>query len=131
VRPLLVFLVGVALVFGALAAAIVLTRPSERAFVVVDSSFPMRAVWDQVPGVLDGIADEGYADVSLATEKDLVHSWQPTFELPVLTPYAPCDLSGIGSYTEAQTADVRVLVTTPESCPSDAYDDWQVRTLRP
>lgn len=125
------FLVGVALVFGVLAATIVLTRPSERAFVVVDSSFPMRAVWDQVPRVLDGIEDEGYAEVALATEKDLVHSWQPAFALPALTPYAPCDLSGIGSYAEAQTANVRVLVTTAASCPADGYDDWQVRTLQP
>ena len=71
-RPLLVFLLGVVLVFGAIAAAIVLTRPTERAFVVVDDSFPMRAVWDQVPRVLDEIEDEGYAEVALATEKDLI-----------------------------------------------------------
>ena len=130
-RPLLVFLLGVVLVFGAIAAAIVLTRPTERAFVVVDDSFPMRAVWDQVPRVLDEIMDEGYAEVALATEKDLIHSWRSRFALRAPAPYAPCDFSEIASYAEASEADVRVLVTTAASCPTDAFDDWEVRTLEP
>jgi hypothetical protein len=131
VRVLLVFLVGVALVFGAIAAAIVLTQPNERAFVVVDGSFPMRAVWDQVPGVLDDIEGEGYAEVALATEKDLVHSWQPSFRLQAPDPYAPCDFSDIEAYAEAQEADARVLVTTSGSCLTEALAGWEVRTLEP
>jgi len=131
VRPLVIFLVGVALVFGAIAAAIVLTRPTERVFVVVDDSFPMRAVWDQVPRVLDAIEDEGYAEVALATEKDLVHSWQSTFELRVPAPYAPCDFSEIDAYAEATEADARVLVTTATSCPTDVIGEWDVRLLEP
>ena len=130
-RPLLIFLAGVVLVFGAIAAAIVLTRPSERVFVVVDGSFPMRAVWDQVPPILGQIEAEGYAEVSLATEKDLVHSWQSSFELQAPTPYAPCDFSEIADYAEAQEADARVLVTTATSCPTDGLDEWEVRTLEP
>ncbi len=130
-RLLLVFLVVVALVFGAIAAAIVLTRPTERAFVVVDDSFAMRRVWDQVPGVLRTIEDEGYAEVALATEKDLVHSWRSDFELRAPEPYAPCDFSEIADYTEAQEADVLVLVTTAASCPTDTLGEWDVRTLEP
>ncbi len=130
-RTLAIFLLGVALVFGLLAAAIVLTRTSERVFVVVDSSFPMRDVWDQVPAALDAIEQEGYAEVALATEKDLIHSWQPAFRLRSLTPYAPCDLAAIGDHAEAQEADARILVTTTGSCPTDAIVDWDIRTLQP
>ena len=130
-RVLAVFLLGVALVFGLLASAIVLTRPSERVFVVVDGSFPMREVWDQVPATLDAIEREGYVEVALATEKDLIHSWRPEFRLRSLTPYAPCDFSEIDAYAEASEADVRVIITTGASCPTDTVSGWEVRTLEP
>lgn len=130
-RPLAIFLLGVVLVFGLLAAAIVLTRPNERVFVVVDSSFPMREVWEQVPGALEAIEDEGYAEVALATEKDLIHSWQERFRLRAGTPYAPCDFADVEAYAEAGEADARVLITTSSSCPTDALDGWEVRTLEP
>jgi hypothetical protein len=131
VRPLAIFLLGVVLVFGALAAAIVLTRPNERVFVLVDSSFAMREVWNQVPGVLDEIEGRGYAEVALATEKDLIHSWQATFRLRSLTPYAPCDPGEIETHAEGAEADVRVLITTPNSCLAEVVSDWEVRTLEP
>ena len=130
-RPLVLFLLGLVLVFGLIAAAIVVTRPSERVFVVLDSSFPMRDVWTQVPDVLDEIEAEGYAEFALATEKDLVHSWQPAFRLRSQTLYAPCDFSDIASYAEAGEADALVLVTTGASCPTDGLADWEVRTLEP
>lgn len=130
-RPLVIFLLGVALVFGLLAAAIVVTRPSERAFVVVDSSFPMREVWSQVPGALEAIEDEGFVEVALATEKDLIHSWQESFRLRQETPYAPCDLSDIEAYAEAAEADARLLITTAASCPTSGLAGWEVRTLTP
>lgn len=130
-RPLAIFLLGVALVFGLLAAAIVVTRPSERVFVVVDSSFPMREVWGRVPGALEAIEAEGYVEVALATEKDLIHSWQEAFRLRESTPYAPCDFSEVGDYAQAAEADALVLITTETSCPTDALTEWEVRTLAP
>ncbi len=128
---MVVFLLGVVLVFGAIAVAIVLTRPTERAFVVVDNSFPMREVWSQVPRALRDIEDAGYTEVSLATEKGLVHSWAPTFRLQAPTPYAPCDFTDIETHAEALEADVRVLITTAASCPTDALVGWEVRDLEP
>jgi hypothetical protein len=131
VRPLAIFLLGVAVVFGGIAAAIVLTTPTERAFVVVDNSFAMREVWNQVPGALDDIKAEGYAEFALATEKDLVHSWQDSLQLRARTPFAPCDFSEIEDHVEAGEADVRILVTTAASCPTEALVDWRVTTLEP
>ena len=130
-RPLAIFLAGVVIVFGLLAAVIVLSRPSERLFVVVDGSFPMRSVWSQVPGALAELQDEDYAEYALATEKRLIHSWQTSLVLRAPAPYAPCDLGGLEAYAEAAEADARVLLTTPASCPTDGLVDWQVINLDP
>ena len=130
-RLLVPFLLGLAIVFGLIAAAIVLTRPSERVFVVVDSSFPMRDVWGQVPAALDAIEGEGYAEYALATEKDLIHTWQPALRLRTTTPYAPCDFADIETYAEAAEADALVLITAAASCPTDGLAGWDVRTLAP
>ncbi len=128
-RPLAIFLVGVLIAFGLVAALIIVSRPTERVFVVVDDSFPMRGVWSQVRGALDEIESEGYAEYALATEKGLVHSWQDSLELRAPAPYAPCDFSAIGTPAEAGEADERVLITTVGSCPTDGLADWRVVTL--
>lgn len=130
-RPLLIFLAGVLVVFGTLALLIILSRPTERIFVVVDGSYPMRGVWSQVAGVLDDLEDESYAEFALATEKGLVHSWQDSLDLRAPVPYAPCDFTGIVDHPEAVQADERVLVTSDRSCPTDSLIDWRVITLSP
>jgi hypothetical protein len=131
VRPLLIFLVGIAIAFGVLAAIVVVARPSERAFVVVDTSFPMRDVWGRVPRALDEIHAEGFAEYALASEKDLIHSWQSTLRFRNSTPFAPCDFSEIEAYDEASEADVRVLVTTDASCPTTGLGGWRIVSLSP
>ncbi len=128
-RPLAIFLVGVLIAFGLVAALIIVSRPTERVFVVVDDSFPMRGVWSQVRSALDEIESEGYAEYALATEKGLVHSWQGSLELRAQAPYAPCDFGAIGIPAEAGEADERVLITTAGSCPTDGLLDWRVVTL--
>ena len=130
-KPLAIFLVGLVVVFGAVAVLITASRPTERVFVLVDNSFPMREVWRQVPGVLDDIDDQGYSEFALATEKDLIHSWQGTLRFRSRTPYAPCDFSELEAYGELEDADERVLITTSSSCPTDALDGWTVITLEP
>lgn len=130
-RPLLIFLVGIAIAFGALAVIITLARPSERAFVVVDTSFPMREVWGQVPRALDDIEAEGYAEFALASEKDLVHSWQSQLRFRNSNPFAPCDFDDIEAYAEAAEADVRVLVTTGASCSTAGLTGWRIVSLSP
>jgi len=130
-KPLAIFVVGVLLVFGALAAAIMLSRETERVFVVVDSSFPMREVWTQVPGTLDEVGSRGSSEFALATEKDLVHSWQSALRFRDVSQFAPCDFSGLDAYAEAGEAAQRILVTTPASCPTDSLADWTVVQLQP
>ena len=129
-KALSIYLVGLALVFGVLALLIVIAAEPGRVFVVVDSSFPMRQVWAQVPGALDDIESEGHAAYALATEKAHVHSWQEGLGLRAASPFAPCDFSGIDAYPEAAEADERVLVTTSGSCPTDELTGWRVIALR-
>jgi hypothetical protein len=131
VRPLAIFLIGVLVAFGLVAALIVLSRPTERVFVVVDDSFPMRGLWSQVPGVLDELENEGYAEYALATEKGLVHSWQDSLTLRAPAPYAPCGFAGINDHVEAGESDERILITTSASCPTEGLVDWRVIVLRP
>jgi hypothetical protein len=130
-KPLLIFLAGLVLVFGALALLISLSRDTERVFVVVDSSFSMGEVWRQVPGELDGIDDQSYSEFALATEKDLIHSWQERLRFRDTSTYAPCDFSEIEAYDEAGEAGERILITTSGSCPTDALAGWTVITLEP
>ena len=130
-KPLAIFLVGLIVVFGAVAVLVLLSRPTERVFVVVDNAFPMREVWRQVPGALDDIQAQGFSEFALATEKDLIHSWQQTLRFRSRTPYAPCDFSEIEAYGEVGEADERVLITTNSSCPTDALAGWTVITLEP
>jgi hypothetical protein len=130
VKALLIYLVGLAVAFGAMAALISLAQQeSGRAFVVVDSSFLMRDAWPEVPAVLEKLEGEGYASYALATEKDLVHSWQDELRLGTVRAFAPCDFSEVASYAEAAQADERILVTTVGSCPTDALVEWRVIAL--
>jgi hypothetical protein len=131
VKPLAIFLAGLLVAYGLLAAAIVLSRETERAFVVVDSSFPMRAVWNQLPDALAAIEDQGFAEYALASEKELIHPWQRQLRFPEIRAYAPCDLSEIEAYPQAAEADERILITTPGDCATDGLADWGVILLEP
>ena len=130
-KALVIYLAGVVLVFGAL--ALLISAPSEpkSVFVVVDSSFPMREVWGQVPDALDEIEAQDFATFALATEKDRIHSWQEQLAWGSTRAFAPCDFGEIEAYGEAAEADERVLITTSGSCPTDQLADWRVETLEP
>ena len=130
-KPLAIFLVGLVVVFGAVAVLITLSRSTERVFVVVDNSFVMREVWRQVPGALDDIEGQGFAEFAMATEKGLIHSWQGTMRFRSRAPYAPCDFSEIETYQELADAHEIILITTSSSCPTDALDGWTVIRLEP
>lgn len=132
-KALVIYLIGVAIAFGALAFLISQpeTTASGRAFVVVDSSFPMQDVWSQVPTTLEALEEEGFEAFALATEKGEVHSWQEALRLGSTRPFAPCDFAELDGYSQAEEADERILVTTAASCPTDALSGWRVLLLAP
>jgi hypothetical protein len=130
-KPLAIFLAALLLAFAGLAVLITVSRDTSRVFVVVDSSFPMQEVWRQVPATLDALDEEGYAEFALATEKDLIHSWQERLRFREGRAYAPCDFSEVSDYAEAAAADELVLITTPGSCATDAFAGWRIISLQP
>ena len=123
---------GIAIVFGVFAVVTNLVRGTDRVFVVVDSSFAMTEVWNQVPAELNGLDNERYAEFALATEKELVHSWSPGLTLSGVTPFAPCSFGQVEAYPQFAEADKYVLITTPSSCDTAALSgDWTVIELEP
>ena len=130
-KPLAYFAAGILIVFGVFAVVLNVARSTERIFVVVDSSFPMAAVWNQVPGALADVDSASYSEYALATEKALVHSWQDHLNLGATTPFAPCSFEGIEDHTEVGQASELILVTTTTSCPTDHLLEWRVIFLDP
>lgn len=130
-KPLAVWVIGFLVVFGVFALVVSIVRDTGRVFVVVDSSFPMRRVWNQVPGQLDEIDDQRFSEFALATEKATVHSWSDNLRLGAVTPFAPCGFDDVAAYTEIGEADKLILITTPASCPTNQFADWTIILLDP
>lgn len=130
-KSLAIWFAGFVVVFGTFAVAYHFVREGspERVFVVVDSSFTMEAVWREVPGALDELDDERYAEFALATEKEHIHTWESGLSLPDVTPFAPCDFDEILGYQEVAEADDLVLITTAGSCDTTAFAEWRIITL--
>ena len=99
-KPLAIWIVVVAVVFGGYALVTSLLRETEQVFVVVDTSFFMEANDAQVRRELDRIDDRDRSEFSLATVRDrggsvLVHSWQDQLTLGGFQAFGPCSLDGI------------------------------------
>lgn len=134
-KPLAIWLVIVAVVFGGYALVTSVTRDTSSVFVFVDSSNPMQPVWRKVQRELDRIDDRDHAEFALAEGQSrgsrLVHSYQATLNLGNVTPFAPCSLADIDSFPEATDADERILITTAASCDTSAIQGWTIIELTP
>ena len=130
-KALLIWSALVAVMFGGYSVVATATRGTERVFVVVDSSFPMREVWSRVPRQLDQIDDRDHAEFALATEKSAVHGFQDELALGAVEPFAPCTFEGIDQYPDAADADERILVTTEGSCDTTALTGWTIIEVSP
>lgn len=131
-KPLLIWLAIVAVIFGAYALITSAVRETTQVFVVVDSSFQMRPVWSDVQLELDRIDDQEHAEFALATEKEAVHSFQSELQLVGVDPFAPCTFEGIAALPDAIDADERILITTTaNTCDTSALVDWEIIQLDP
>jgi hypothetical protein len=112
-----------------------LTRHPRRVLVAVDTSFPMQAVWSQVPDTLAAIQAQRYALFSLITEKARIHPWQSRLELGHLQPYAPRALAQMldqHRYPEMAVADQIYVVTNATNNTALAEDKrWHIVQLQP
>jgi len=123
--------------YGVLSSAyhLHLTRHPRRVLVAVDTSFPMQAVWSQVPDTLAAIQAQRYTLFSLITDKARIHPWQPRLELGHLQPYAPRTLAqmlDLHRYPEMAVADQIYVVTNASNSAALAADKrWHIVQLQP
>ena len=112
-----------------------LTHHPRRVLVAVDTSFPMQAVWSQVPDTLAALQTQRYTVFSLITDKARIHPWQSTLELGHLQPYAPRALAQMldrHRYPEMAVADQIYVVTNATNSTALAEDKrWHIVQLQP
>ncbi len=131
-RAFAIWLAAFVVVFGAFAFITNNTREFDEVFVLVDSSFEMQDVWTRVPGELDRLDDDRYAEFALATEKSIVHGYQERLRIGDVVPFAPCDTDQLERYAQIETADRLVMVTREGSCLTEGLEgDWEIIELEP
>ena len=133
-RALLIWLIIAAVPFGTFGGVYhwYLLQNPRLVLVVVDSSFPMRSVWEQVPTELERIGNRTYARFSLVTEKYRVHGWSSRLELGTLLPYAPrsfAKLRGSTRYPEIKEAtEIHFITNAPETLVG-THSGWKICRL--
>jgi hypothetical protein len=130
VKPLVIWLSGLAVAFGLFAGVSAGTRDDEQVYVVVDSSFQMRPVWSRVPDELDRIDDRSDAEFALAIEKRSIHGFRSELTLVGVEPFAPCTFAGLADDPAAEAADERILITTAaNTCDIEQFAGWTIIEL--
>lgn len=131
-RPFAIWLAAFVVIFGAFAFFTNSARENDEVFVLVDSSFGMREVWTRVPGELDRIDDDRFAEFALATEKGIVHDYQERLRIGDVVPFAPCDTDQLDRYPQVEAADRLVMITTEGSCLTEGLEGgWEIIELEP
>lgn len=130
-KPLVIWLLIVVLVFGIAVGVtkVVQSDDGEMVFVVLDSSFPMKADWTEALEELDDLDDAKSSEFALATEKSFVHSWQDRLDPAGTSPYAPRNLSQLSTpdlYPEMAEASRLVFVTNAPVTETKALTDWEI-----
>jgi hypothetical protein len=109
-----------------------LTENPRRIAVVVDTSYPMLAVWGRVPALLDAIGRVRYSEFALASDKRLIRSWSPTLHLALGQPYGPRDFSRLtdpAGIPDLAAADEVVFITNASPAEMESLPGWRI--LRP
>jgi hypothetical protein len=136
-KPFLLWCVLFFGLYGLLSSAyhLHLTRHPRRVLVAVDTSFPMQAVWSQVPDTLATLQAQRYTLFGLITDKVRIHPWQSRLELGQLQPYAPRALAQMldpHRYPEIAAADqIYVLTNVAHSAALVEDKRWQIVQLQP
>ena len=101
----------------------------------VNTSFPMQAVWSQVPDVLAALQSQRYTLFSLITDKMTIHTWQPQLDLGHRQPYAPRALAQMldqHRYPDIAVADYVYVVTNAANSAALVVDKrWHIVQLQP
>lgn len=105
-----------------------------KVLVILDSSFPMGPVWEQVPPLLASVGGKRYAVFALATDKGRVHGWQRALDLGRTVPYAPRNLNDLSDrlqLPELEEATETILITNADPRETTKLRKWKVLRLAP
>jgi len=133
--PFLHWLAAALISFGTLAGGYhtYLDARPFRVLVIVDSSFPMKAIWPKVTSKLQEIGDRRYTEFSLYSEKNKVHDWQPVLRPDDLVAYAPRSFAKLQSMLKSSgVGDVAeiILVTSARTTELKEFEDWTVLSIQ-
>jgi hypothetical protein len=136
-KPLLLWCAVFLGVYASVSAAyhVLLSQHPRRVVVAVDASFPMQAVWSQVPDALAALQARRYTLFSLMTDKASLHTWQPHLQLGSIQPYAPRALAHLldrNRYPNIALADqVYVITNATDYAALPADIPWRLVSLQP
>jgi hypothetical protein len=104
----------------------------KKVLVILDTSFPMGAVWDRVPPLLAAIEKHRYTVFALASDKGPIHGWRPTLELGRAVPYAPRDLKALNQRLQlpelGEATEVTLITNAaPHELPTGT--GWKILNL--
>lgn len=129
--PFLRWLAAALVAFGGLAGGYhaYLEANPFRVVVIVDSSFPMKAVWGRVTSTLREVGDRRYTEFSLYSEKNKIHDWQPTLRPDNLVAYAPrnfAKLQNVLNSSEIDAVSEVIFVTNAGTAELGEFQGWTV-----
>jgi hypothetical protein len=136
-KPLLLWCAVFFGIYAGVSAAyhVLLNLHPRRVVVAVDASFPMQAVWSQVPDALAALQARRYTLFSLTTDKASIHTWQPHLQLGSIQPYAPRALAHLldrNRYPDIALADqVYVITNATDHAALPADIPWRLVSLQP
>ena len=109
-----------------------LIQSPRKILIAVDSSYPMKEVWSQIPSALEQIAKKRYAHFCLVTEKNKLHDWSAQPDMDKILPYAPRNfsrLTGNARYPEIGQAQKCYLITN--AAETGEFGGWEIIRLKP
>jgi len=110
-----------------------LSENPRRVLVVIDSSFPMRAVWRKAEAELRSLNGRRYTEYALISEKARIHSWSEALRLGTLSPFAPrnfANLRNSARYPEMNSAMEVHFITNAAETQTSEFSEWIVHRLR-
>lgn len=134
-KPFLVWLAFAVAILGGVSVGshLYLSESQHRILIGVDASFPMRDVWDKVPGVIKTIEGGRYSVYSLITDKGLVHDWSAKPRLNTFSPYGPRNINKIlseNSYRQIDESSERYLITNANENDITDLSGWELIRLQ-
>ncbi len=130
-KPFAIWLVIALILFGGLSGFTHyrMMKNPEKILVAVDTSYPMKDAWHNLPEILKKLEKKPYSVFCLVSEKHIIRGWSDRLDIGKITPYAPRDFSkliGKDHYPEIDKADKKILITTALPGETENFRGWEI-----